>query len=468
VPLDDPRGPVFLGHISTSGHHLLELINDLLDLSRIEAGKLEFAPEPVDLAQLLAEVVGGLGPAIAHKHIEVRSEIDAGLTDIVLDPLRLRQVFYNYLSNAIKFSHDTGPVTVRAAADGAAHFRLEVEDEGVGIADADVGQLFSDFKQVGNDRVLRHKGTGLGLALTRRLVQAQGGRVGVRSRLGQGSVFHAVLNRRHGVDGARHAAADPRGPAGVEHRLLVIEDHPAIQAELTEVLADAGFHVDCAATGAQALARARVARYDALTLDLLLPDRSGLGLLGSIRREGPNQDSPVIGVSVPVPAGEVAAFAISNLLSKPIRPDQIALALAPLSLRKPVPATVLVIDDEPAALDLMRATLDGLGIRAVCLPDARLALRDLERTRPDAIVLDLVMPGFDGLQTLHALRQLSDWRDTPVFMMTSLILGEAEIAALTRSSSAIFSTGGGRVADLLESLRRWRPAAAASASRGVS
>jgi signal transduction histidine kinase len=190
----------FLGYIGTSGRHLLQLINDVLDLSKVEAGKLEFFPERLDLQALIGEVRDILHTAIARKRIEVSIEVDGALGEVSLDAARLKQALFNYLSNAIKFTPEGGRVMVRAMAEGPAHLRIEVEDTGIGIATTDLARLFTEFQQLDAGLGKQHQGTGLGLAVTRRLVEAQGGRVGVTSRLGRGSVFRLVLNRIHGTD----------------------------------------------------------------------------------------------------------------------------------------------------------------------------------------------------------------------------------------------------------------------------
>ena len=189
-----PQYQEFLGDILASGRHLLELINDVLDLSKVEAGKLEFHPEPVDVPALIAEVLSVLRPAAAAKSIRLGADTDLGSTEIALDAARFKQVLYNYLSNAVKFTPDGGRVVVRARREAAhAAFRLEVEDSGIGIAPADMGRLFVEFQQLDAGTAKRHAGTGLGLALTKRLVEAQGGSVGVESTVGKGSTFFAIF-----------------------------------------------------------------------------------------------------------------------------------------------------------------------------------------------------------------------------------------------------------------------------------
>jgi signal transduction histidine kinase len=196
---DGKAGPVsetqrdFLDEVLTSSRHLLRLINDLLDLSRIEAGKMELRPEPLDLAAAILEVQDNLRTLAERKRICLEAELDPALPQVVLDPLRLKQVLYNYLSNALKFTPEEGRVRVRVRAEGEGQFRLEVEDTGPGISPDELGRLFVDFQQLDAGKAKRHAGAGLGLALTKRLVEAQGGRVGVESTPGRGSVFFAVL-----------------------------------------------------------------------------------------------------------------------------------------------------------------------------------------------------------------------------------------------------------------------------------
>ncbi len=190
-----PEHDEYLSDVLTSARHLLQLINDILDLSKIEAGKLQFYPERVDLPQLVAEILGVLRSSTAEKQIQVEWHVDSDLTDVVVDPARYKQVLYNYVANAYKFTPAGGRVTVRVLATGAT-FRLEVADTGIGIAPQDIPRLFTAFEQLDSGTRKRHAGTGLGLALVKRLVEAQGGTVGVTSALGAGATFFATLPRR--------------------------------------------------------------------------------------------------------------------------------------------------------------------------------------------------------------------------------------------------------------------------------
>jgi protein-histidine pros-kinase len=185
----------YLGDILTSSKHLLQLINDVLDLAKVESGKVEFRPEEVDLPRIIGEVRDILRGLAAGKGIRVETKFDPSVKVATVDPARTKQVLYNYLSNAIKFTPDNGQVTIRLSPAGPDRFRLDVEDTGIGIREEDFGRLFMEFQQLDTSSVKKYQGTGLGLALTKRIVEAQGGTVEVRSAVGRGSTFSAILPR---------------------------------------------------------------------------------------------------------------------------------------------------------------------------------------------------------------------------------------------------------------------------------
>jgi PAS domain S-box-containing protein len=456
VPPSSPKHHAFLGHIASSGRHLLQLINDVLDLAKVESGKLEFFPAPIDLPLLVTQALDTLQVAVERRDIQVSVDIEPGLDGLFLDPSRLKQVLYNYLSNAIKFTPESGHVTVRACSVGPHHFRLEVEDDGIGIAPAGLERLFADFQQLDSGYSKQHQGTGLGLALTRRLVHAQGGEVGVRSTLGQGSVFHVQMNRVHGTDPPVDAATPPHRVGMDRCRLLLIEPIEQVQGRLVQGLAEAGFDVDTAPTAQHALQCSSSRHYDGLTLDLSLPDGDGLGLLARLREHGGPSQVPVLGLTVPGSDGGAAAFGIANILNKPLDVDEVASAMRHLRRTGGAAVTVMVIDDEPTALQLMHAALGRLGIEANCFDDGRQALAQLEQRPPAAIVLDLMMPGFNGFEVLDAVRRMPAAQHIPVYIWTSMLLTRDEYLRLARSAQGILAKGGGAVSALLASLVHWR------------
>jgi signal transduction histidine kinase len=276
-PAADPaRQQEWLQHIGSSGRHLLAMINDVLDLSKIEAGKMDFRAEPVDLPALVHDVMTTADVLARQRGLHLVASIEPGLSGLVLDPSRLKQVLLNYLSNAVKFTPADGQVTLRLQGEGPRLWRLEVEDSGVGIAADRQDQRFVEFQQLDDSLTKRHQGTGLGLALTRRLVEAQGGRDGVYSEPGRGSRFYAVLPR------TPEPALAPRAE---HHQLVALRAHP-LRDGLARELAQAGVAANVAASAAYVMRLAGTRRYTEPVLDLALPDAQGLGVLAQLRGAG--------------------------------------------------------------------------------------------------------------------------------------------------------------------------------------
>jgi signal transduction histidine kinase/DNA-binding response OmpR family regulator len=441
VPADAPQAKEFLNDILTSGRHLLGLINDVLDLAKVESGKLEFHPEPCRLSMVIGEVVGILRTTATSKGLRIETAIPSALDDVNLDPARLKQVFYNFLSNALKFTPAGGRVIARVLPEDGDCIRIEVEDTGRGIALEEQVRLFVEFQQA-REGAKRIDGTGLGLALTKRIVEAQGGSVGVRSVVGEGSVFHAVLPRRHvlNVPAAVASLAVARSPMVNAARVLVVEDDPLFRVGLAETLMSAGYAVESVATGTEALARCKVRDFDAITLDLILPDMAGLSVLHALR-ESRNRTAPVIVITLVAEPGAVAGFAVHDILAKPLDDERLLQSLLRAGVEPGKATTILVVDDEAASLKVMAATLTQLGYDARCTSDPVSALRSVHDAPPAAIVLDLIMPKLTGFEFLDQLRDDPHGRNIPVIVWTSKDLTADEISRLAVSAQAVVSKG---------------------------
>jgi PAS domain S-box-containing protein len=455
VTPDMPQFKDFMHDILNSGHHLLQLINDVLDLSKIEAGRLDFHPEDTDLSQVVTESIGILRTLAAQKQLIIASEVDASIGPVFVDRARLKQVLYNYLSNAIKFTPDHGRVTVRVYPTGDDHFRVEVTDTGIGISDADQQRLFIEFNQLEAGAAKTHQGTGLGLALTKRLIEAQGGSIGVESTPGQGSTFYAVLPKRAikgtPLAGPRSIASRRAGGASV----LVIEDSPADQEAIARALIDEGFSVETATSRAQALVKLDTHVFDAITLDLILPDASGADVLRDLRSSDRNRHVPVVVITVVAGNGAVAGFAVSDILTKPVDPSGLINALQRAGVTASANGTVLVVDDDPGSLRLMAASLGQLGYRSTCVERAVEGLRFSQQQAPLAVVLDLQMPELDGFGFLERFRAIPACQHTPVIVWTVKDLTRDEYSRLQSSVQGIVGKGQAGTSTVVEELRRF-------------
>ncbi len=467
---DGKAGPVsgdqkeFLGDILTSSRHLLQLINDVLDLAKVESGKMELRPEAVDLRKVVGEVRDILRSLAGSKRIPVDVQVVPGLDDVEADVSKLKQVLYNYLSNALKFTPEGGRVTVRVAPNGAGHFRLEVEDSGIGVRPQDLGRLFVEFQQLDASAAKKYPGTGLGLALTKRIVEAQGGQVGVRSSPGQGSLFHAVLPRRARGPLETPSAEEPHPRPGGP-TVLVIEDNAADRRWIVETLSGAGYSVESVATGADAVRRAAEQAFDAITLDLLLPDMGGRDVLQAIRTGELNRNTPVVVVTALAEKGLMEGFRVHDVLTKPVSERDLIAALERASVARDGQRPILVVDDDPKALKLAERALQGFGYRPVCRTNAEAGLEAAAQEPPAAVVLDLVMPGMGGFEFLRQLRRRASGHRVPVIVWTVQDLSEGERAQLLTMAQGVVHKSEGTNA-LLEELREVAPAAGGAPHAG--
>jgi PAS domain S-box-containing protein len=297
---DGKVGPVapdhkeFLGDILTSARHLLQLINDVLDLAKVESGKMEFRPEPVQIGAVIGEVCDTLRTLTAQKRIDVVRMVDPLVSTVVTDAGKLKQILYNYVSNALKFTPDQGRVSVRVTVEDSRHFRIEVEDTGVGIRPEDVPKLFTEFQQLDSSAAKMHQGTGLGLALTRRIAEAQGGRVGVRSTPGVGSVFVAVLPREAAVTLAPALPSQRTRPRDGAPTILVVDDDPSSLKLADRALYQVGYRVVCRSSTETALRAAAEEPPAAVVMDLVMPPPDGFELLKRLRETRAGARTPVL------------------------------------------------------------------------------------------------------------------------------------------------------------------------------
>ncbi|MFL5681400.1 MAG: response regulator [Chloroflexota bacterium] len=445
VPID------WIEHVHRGGEHLLTLINDVLDLAKVEAGRLDLRHESFDLATAIGESINGLRPLAERKHI--RLDAAPVQVELVADRGRFRQILYNLLSNAIKYTPDGGTVRVEAeAANG--DVRISVVDSGVGIAPQDHAAVFEEFKQVG-EASERQPGTGLGLALTKRLAEAHGGRMELASARGSGSRFTVVLPRaghpsRTATNGHTPAPAQPSPTAEV----LVVEDDVSAARLLREYLEPAGYSVRVAPDAETGLAIARERMPAAIVLDVLLPGMDGWDALRRLKADASLRDIPVIIVTV-VDEREVGlALGAADYLVKPIQRPALIESLARYAPRAGLrgePVRVLAVDDEPASLELIRAALEPEGFAVRGAGGGREALDALKSEAFDLVVCDLVMPEIDGFQVIAALKDDPRTSGIPILVYTGHDLTASDKARLNGNILGIVTKGSGA----RDGLRDW-------------
>jgi len=439
----------YLGDILMSSRHLLQLINDILDLAKIESGKMEFHAEHLELGSVVEEVRDSMRMLAEEKDLVLSFEV-APAMGAVLDRAKLKQVLYNYLSNAIKFTPESGCVMVRVMPEPSGRVRIEVEDTGIGIAAADLPNLFNDFRQLDTGTAKRYPGTGLGLSLTKRIVEAQGGSVGVRSERGTGSTFWAILPRTPIDDGAtrviKPAMVIEPGPA-----VLVVEADPRQRGWLAQILREADYDVQAVATGAAAQSLCRQRAFSAITLDLMRPDAIGVEILQRIRATSLNRTVPVIAVTVASDGRAGATFVVHDFMMNP--PDEIVLAALRRAALAPGEGPILVIDDDPQSLVLKAATLARLGYHPICCENREDAIAAITKTPPAAIVLNLLMPKMQGFMLLDEVRRMSPAAAIPTIAWSSRELSAGEDEELRNSARDTILRSQTRADEMLEQLR---------------
>ena len=416
----------FAGHIHGSGLHLLELINEVLDLAKVEAGKLDLRPTVFDLEELVRQTIDSMQPLADRKAIRLGVEAD-GRQDVEADRSRIRQVVFNLLSNAIKFTPEGGSVRVLLSGDGRSA-RLEVVDTGVGIAMDDQASVFEAFKQAPAAAGL--EGTGLGLTLARQLVEAHGGTIDLESEVGRGSRFTVVLPlgraSREPVSAAAAATAEPV-PAG-QRLVLAIEDDPSAAELLRVYLEEAGFTFAVAADGRTGVEWATSMRPAAIILDILLPDFDGWEVLQRLKGAEATRDIPVIVVSVVDDAPLGFALGAVDYFVKPVSRDALLGSLGLLTFTTKVQTrvvTALVIDADPAAGASYRAQLEPDGFRVVVADSGEAGMQRARDERPDLILLDLILPDTDGPDLVARLKADPATSDIPIWVTTRGDLDDA-------------------------------------------
>ena len=450
-----------LQKIRTAGKHLLELINDVLDLSKIEAGRMELFLESFELSAMLPEVVSTVRP-LAEKNGN-QLVLDAAPEPLRMhaDLTKVRQCLFNLLSNACKFT-SKGSVTLRVRPAGN-KVRFEVSDTGIGMTPEQQGKLFQAFVQADSSTTRKFGGTGLGLAITRTFARMMGGDVTVESEAGKGTTFTLTLPLTVGAErkslismkltalseSGPLMAHDPEAPL-----VLVIDDQADARELLSRLIAKEGFRVKLAAGGEEGLRLAREEPPAAITLDMKMPDVDGWAVLAQLRAIPELADVPVLAVSITDERELAFARGVTDYLSKPIDRQRLIALLRKHAERVPEGRGVLVVEDDPPTREQTVRLLEKDGWRVRQAENGKLALAAIEHEVPGLILLDLMMPEMDGFQVVRALQANPTWRSIPVVVLTAKDLTAEERDELDARVVELYQKGKLEGAELLKQLRQ--------------
>lgn len=449
-----------LRKIETAGRHLLQLIGNILDLSKIEAGKMPLYLEEVDVGEVIESVSRTLS-TVAQRRSNTLAVDVSGAPRMRTDVTKLRQIVFNLVSNAIKFT-DNGSIAISAAHDGEV-LRIVVEDSGIGMSDDQLHRLFQDFTQADESTTRKYGGTGLGLSLSRRLAEMLGGDIYVKSAPGDGSVFTIELpmaglehKESTGPISSARVPITPRPIHGAP-TALVIDDDPDMLRFMSAYLHASGYNVKLAASGADGLRLAAEDKPHIITLDVMMPGMDGWEVLVRLKADPELASIPVVLVTIVSDRGMAFDLGATEFLHKPV--DRAKLAHVLERYRPPAPPRrVLVVDDEPNQRELLRRQLEDADWEVREAADGNEALAAMREALPALVVLDLMMPEKDGFEVVDEMRGDAALRGIPVVVYTAKELTKEDRERLTSQVEQIIEKGALTSSELLGRLESILPA----------
>jgi len=456
-----------LQKIRAAGRHLLSLINDVLDLSKIEAGKMELHLETFELRAAIEAVAATVTPLVERNGNRLVLDLAADLGAVHSDVTRVRQILLNLLSNASKFT-ERGVITLRAARVNDV-VELAVADTGIGMTPEQLGRIFEAFAQAESGTSKKYGGTGLGLAISKLFCEMMGGRISVGSTPGHGTTFTVRLP----VDSSARTTTPPAAESdeqlattGAAGTVLVIDDDPAARQIVARTLAKDGFRVLEAASGEQGLAHARAERPDVITLDVLMPTLDGWGVLAALKNDPSLASIPVVMLTISDEQTLGFSLGAAEYLTKPIERARLREVLQRYRLHRD--AGVLIVEDDAAVRRVLRRTLETEGWRVCEAENGRAGLERLDAEQPQLVLLDLMMPDVDGFGFLDGVRARRLDRPPAVVVLTAKELTDDDRRRLNGAVRGVIEKGAESVERLLDEVRRRAAAHARRTREGSS
>ncbi|HYK89988.1 MAG TPA: response regulator [Acidobacteriota bacterium] len=411
-----------LRRIYESGRHLLALINDILDLSKIEAGKMELYLESFQVSNMVHDVAATIQPLLEKNSNTLEVRCAPGVGSMRTDLTKVRQSLFNLLSNACKFT-SKGKIVLEATrlAEGSTdRIVFRVSDSGIGMTPEQIARVFDSFTQADASIARKYGGTGLGLTITQRFCEMMDGSVSVDSRLGQGTTFTITLPAEVGEEKPLpEPAGEAEGATDAGSTLvLVIDDDAAVRELIQRSLIREGYRIACAADGEEGLRLADKLRPAAITLDVMMPRMDGWSVLASLKGNPELASIPVIMLTIVDDRNMGFALGAAEYLTKPIDRDRL-IGILRKYRRDPV-STVLVVEDESSTREMLHRSLEMEGWGVLEAVNGRVALDLLARRRPDLILLDLMMPEMDGFEFVEQLHRKQEWQEIPVVVVTAM------------------------------------------------
>ncbi|MBD3677134.1 MAG: PAS-domain containing protein [Rhodobacteraceae bacterium] len=441
--------------IRTAGKHLLGLINDILDLSKIEVGKVELYVEDIDIDALLSEVDSTIAPMMEKNSNKLKIKKDNGIEAIRNDVTKLRQNLYNLLSNASKFSENDEIELRVSMSDAGKLLKIEVQDHGIGMSPVQVEKVFEPFTQADASTSRKYGGTGLGLTITREFCRMMGGDLGVRSTEGKGTTFTMTISAEAA---APEVAAAPRQSRGAEipkdaPKVLIIDDDANVRDLLSRHLTADGLNVLTASSGKEGLKLAAEAKPDVITLDVIMPQADGWSVLSQLKANPATTDIPVIMVTIMEEKKLGFSLGASEYLTKPVQRVELIETIRRLA-RDPASHSILMVEDDADTRAVLRRYLEAEGFSAREAENGKVALAAIREETPSLILLDLMMPEMDGFEFVEVYRATPEWHEIPIVVLTAKILTREDKERLEGWVQGLYSKEEWDVSQIVADIRR--------------